>query len=637
MRPPKTPSETEKAKGILPEPRIQLRLLNFTDLHMEIRGYDYFNDAPGTRASLLHAASLMEQLKGEVTNTLVFDNGDILQGNPMGDYAAEKIGKDPSYPHPMIAALNALKIDAATLGNHEFNYGLGVVQAVVSQSAFPIVSANVLTKRAQTPDGDTTLVPPYAMLTRSLIDTGGGAHELRIGVLGLLPPQIVHWDRKHLENRIWTRDIMETAAFYVPKLRAAGADLVVVLCHSGIEDVDAIPGLENAAVPVAALDGVDVVMAGHSHLVFPSADFATLKHSDTERGLIHGTPVTMAGFGGSHVGCVDLNLSLSGETWKPVEARARAIAVDLTRSGLSATAADILTVTEAAHRETLGYVRQPIGATACPLDTYLAMVSPSPAVQLVAAAQAWHMRDVLKDTSFAETPLLSAAAPFKMGGRGGPGNFTHVPVGEIALRHVADLYAFPNVLRAVLIDGLALRAWLEYSAGLFAQVREHQADQRLIDPTFPSFNFDTITGVTYDIDLTQAPRFERDGAQALGAPQRIRNLRWQGAHVTDTMAFVVVTNDYRVSGAGNYPGARDGKVIHASHDSQRDILVRYLRATPADRTLMAPPWRLMPVKGASVLFETSPNLQNDQNRLTAHAAAPLGVNNRGFLTCRKTF
>lgn len=615
--------------------RIHLRILSLTDLHMDIRGYDYFKDRPTKRGGLIRAAALIDRLRAEAPNTLLFDNGDMLQGNPMGDYAAEKIGQDATFPHPMIAALNALGPDAATLGNHEFNFGLPVLQLALRQARFPVVSANVATRLAEKMEEDTHLVPPYVLLNRTFLDEHGQDHAFKVGVFGLLPPQILAWDRQKLSGAVQTRDIYATAAHYAPLLRKAGADLIIALCHSGIEDVSGVSGLENAVLPVAALEEVDVVIAGHSHQVFPSPAFAGLLDVDAERGLISGTPTVMPGSGGSHLGQIDLRLAPTDMRWRITDAKVRAAETGPSADTSAGTADAILHTTDNAHRATLHHIRRPVGATDRPLDSYFAMVEPSTSVRFVATAQAWYLHAALQDTALAHLPLLSAAAPFKMGGRAGPDHYTHVPAGQVTMRHVADIYGFPNAIRALRITGASLRDWLEHSAGVFAQIAPGTGDQALIDTGFAAHSFDTITGITYAIDLTAPSRFDARGRPTSSGPGRIRDLRWRDHPVTDDMAFVVATNDYRASRSGTYPGADDGELVLAPEVSVRDVLIRFLRETPSDRPLAPRPWRLLPVPGARVRFETGPEALADPERLRALSVEPLGQTDAGFLMCRK--
>ena len=616
------------------EDDIAIRVLGLSDLHMNIRGYDYFADRAQASGGLARAATLIDNLRAEAPNSLLFDNGDVLQGNPMGDYAAARHATGEPVAHPMIVALNTLGIDAATLGNHEFNFGLDLLSHALSHARFPVVSANTIRRLGQRPEEDRTLLPPFVVLDRTFRDGAANPHDLRIGVIGFLPPQITSWDRKHLSGRIFTRDIVETARAYVPIMKADGADLIVALSHSGIEDVEERPGLEHASIPLAAIPGIDVIIAGHSHLVFPSPAFPRSEVVDAENGRLHGIPATMPGFAGSHVGVVDLHLSRSGTGWRVHSSRVTTPPVPESAREPGRTERAILAATEAAHEGTLHHVRRPVGEIAEPLHTYFAMLEPCAATRLVATAQAHRVRELLRDTEYSALPLLSAATAFKTGGRGGANNFTHIPAGSIAVRNLADLYGYPNALRALLVKGAGLRSWLEYAAGIFRRIEPGGGDQPLISISFPSYNFDTITGVTYRIDLTRPARFDKTGTLANPGSRRIRDLCYKGEPVSDDQPFVVATNDYRASRSGTFPGADDGTPIPIAPETHHDVLIRYVKSTGADRVLADPPWSFEPVPGASALFDTSPGALAYPDRLRALGLTPLGPLDNGFLRLR---
>ncbi len=615
-------------------PKVNLRLLNVTDLHMEIRAYDYFADTPTDHGGLAQAATLIEDLRREAENSLTFDNGDFLQGTPMGDLMAEEWEPNRPVTHPMIDALNTLGLDAATVGNHEFNYGLSFLTSVLAHATFPVVCANIATRSGPSPEQDETLFPPFVILDRTVRDTSMKTHDLKVGVIGLTPPQIIHWDRKHLEGRVVTRDIIATAKALIPAIRAAGADIIEALSHSGIEDVEDRPGLENASLPLAATDGFDAIITGHSHLVFPSGVFDGVPNIEPATGLIHGKPATMAGFGGSHVGVIDLTLAGGPGNWTVAKAKAEARPVGHQRERESATERAILAATESAHQRTLNYIRRPVGRTDRPLDSYLTVIQPSDAVLFVAAAQAWYVQRALAETEYADLPLLSAAAPFKAGGRGGPERYTHVAAGSVAIRNVADLYGYPNLVRAVAVTGNDLRLWLEHAAGHLRQVTVGHHDQPLQNPAMPSYNFDTITGITYEIDLSQPARFAPSGHLAAPDAWRILNLRHNGVPVTPDMRFVVATNDYRASRSGSFSGADTGETVLSPPDTTRDVLVRFLQETDATRDLGAPPWQLRHLPDTSVRFQTGPGVLATPGRLEALGIEALSLNDRGFLDCR---
>ncbi len=206
--------------------------------------------------------------RAEKANVLLFDNGDIIQGTPLGDYVASKGLKDGEI-HPMFAAMNVLGYSACTVGNHEFNYGLEFLDEALAGANFPTVCCNVFR-----PDGS-SYFKPWLVIELSLSDMTGAARKVRIGIIGFTPPQIVQWDMSHLAGRATTAGIVETARIEVPKLRAAGADLVLALCHSGISHKGPPqPGEENAGLALAEVPGIDAIFLGHQHLLLPGADFA---------------------------------------------------------------------------------------------------------------------------------------------------------------------------------------------------------------------------------------------------------------------------------------------------------------------------------------------------------------------------
>src|SRR6202046_4033237 len=209
------------------KPRLRLRLLGLTDLHANLYPYDYYRDCSDNSVGLARAASLVAEARKEAPNCLLFDDGDILQGTPLGDLAAEAIAADPSASHPVIAAMNTLDYAVATLGNHDFNYGLEALERAYAQARFPIVCCNV-----RKSDGSPWL-PPSIVIDRALVDESGTVQRLKLGVIGVAPPQIAQWDEAHVRGRLTTVDIVEAVRAELGELRPR-VDLIVVLCHSGI-------------------------------------------------------------------------------------------------------------------------------------------------------------------------------------------------------------------------------------------------------------------------------------------------------------------------------------------------------------------------------------------------------------------
>ncbi len=587
--------------------RVKLRLMETSDLHVNIVPYDYYRDGEDNTVGLAKTATLVKAARIEAPNHLLFDNGDFLQGSSMGDWIAYKKGLKSGDLHPMIAAMNSLGYACSTLGNHEFNYGLDFLDTGVKSANFPFVCANLVKSDGQ------PLVRPWLVIDHKVTDEAGAPRIVRVGVIGFTPPQVMQWDKAHLEGKVRAGDIVQAAHTHVPALKAAGADIVVALCHSGIAGGEARGGEENAALHLSMVDGVDVILTGHQHLVFPGAKaFDGIAGVDNARGSLNGKPCVQPGFWGSHLGIVDLELERSGASWKVAGFRSEARPIferTPDRKIVSRAEADagVLAAVAAAHEATLAYVREPVGETSAPINSYFALVADDPSVQIVAEAQIAYVKGLMAGTAFAGLPVLSAAAPFKSGGRSGPSFYTDIKAGPLAIKNVADIYLYPNTVQAVKVTGSQVREWLERSAGIFNRIDPARTDeQALINPAFPAFNFDVIDGVSYRIDVTQPSRYDGEGRLAAPDARRIVGLSFEGKPVGDVQEFIIATNNYRAAGGGNFPGTKTTVVLEAP-DLNRDVVVRHI----IDKKRIDPTadgnWAFAPLPpGVNVTFVSGP-------------------------------
>lgn len=565
-----------------------LRLLATSDLHAHAFGWDYHADKPQAGLGLSDLAHLIDLARAECPNTLLLDNGDFLQGSPLGDWAAEQ-GEDT--PHPMISAMNALGYDAATLGNHEFSHGLPLLRRAMADAHFPFVSANLQ------PLDDGPFARRSILIDRNLTDGKGKSRPIRIGITGIAPPQTVVWEAGQIEGQVVALDAVPAATEAVSALRRDGADVVILLAHTGMGSAVAERGMENMALPLARLSGADAMIMGHTHLVFPDPDTQAQGDSGPQ---LHGKPAVMPGFFGSHLGRIDITLRHDGVGWSLSGSRADL----LPARAVSAPHLGLESVCGAAHHAARNWLGTRIGETDRPLHSYFSRIAPCNIMRLVAAAQARHLRQRLAGTSFADLPILSATAPFRAGGRGGAANFTDIAQGPLELRHAADIYPFPNSIVALLLTGEELGDWLERAAIQFATVDPGKPDLPLVNAESPSFDFDLIAGLSFQFDLTQPPRFDARGQCINPDARRIRKLRLNGHRITAADRFILATNSYRAAGSGGFPGCQPDRILLDDKTSTRSALIAFLTSEP-DKMAPAPyDWSFAPI-GASATFETA--------------------------------
>lgn len=609
-------------------PPARLRILATSDLHAHLRSWDYLKNCPSPAVGLARTASLIAKARAEVGCCLLVDNGDFLQGSPLGDVEALLMPNTAGALHPVIAAMNLLRYDVVNLGNHEFSHGLDFLMEHLARAQFASISANLVRRLGLHPLQDDRLVPPSVIVTRQLADAGGQVHPLRVGLVGFAPPQTTAWEGAKLGSRVQGRDILEAAMAHVPRLRAQGADLVIALSHSGIGAETPTPWLENVSAALAQIEGIDALVMGHTHQTFPPPG--------TKSGLLSGKPAVMPGFYGSHLGVMDIDLIWLGGRWQVQSGQSALWPISRRSAGgrLRALAANLPAIVQAsalAHRATRSWGNRSVGHSTCALHSYFATIGPSSALRLVARAQAAHVARALAGGPYAHLPVLSAAAPFHAGGRGGPENFVEIPAGPLTLRHVYDLYPHPNAIAALLVTGADLRAWLERSFSQFNQIAPGAQDRLLLHPDFPSFNFDTIEGLTWGVDLAAPPWLDAKAFAPQAQPaRRILNLSYQGKALAPDQCFVLATNSYRASGSGGFATARTKALLLGPTISSRDALAAYI-AQHGPVTDTAPPnWYFAPMGGTTVVFDTSPRAELHLSSLAPHRLCPLSLTPLGF-------
>lgn len=592
---------------------VDLRIMETTDLHSNMMDFDYYKDTATEKFGLVRTASLINAARNEVKNSVLVDNGDLIQGSPLGDYMAAK-GLKAGDIHPVYKALNTLDYAVGNLGNHEFNYGLDYLHKALAGAKFPYVNANIIDVKTKKP-----LFTPYLIKETNVVDKEGNTQTLKIGYIGFVPPQIMTWDKANLSGKVTVNDITETARQYVPEMRANGADVVVVIAHSGLSADPYQTMAENSVYYLSEVPGVDAIMFGHAHAVFPSKDFADINGADIAKGTLNGVPAVMPGMWGDHLGVVDLVLNNDSGKWQVTGAKAEARPIYDTAAKKSLAAEDkkLVGILKADHDATREFVSKPIGKSADNMYSYLALVQDDPTVPVVNNAQKAYVEHFIQgDPDLAKLPVLSAAAPFKVGGRkNDPASFVEVEKGQLTFRNAADLYLYPNTLVVVKASGKEVKEWLECSAGQFNQIDVHSSKpQSLINwDGFRTYNFDVIDGVEYQIDVSQPARYDGECQTVNPQAERIKNLTFNGKPVDPNAIFLVATNNYRAYG-GKFAGTGDSHIAFASPDENRSVLAAWIGAESKRAGEIHPAadnnWRLAPVHSDTKLdirFETSPS------------------------------
>ena len=605
-----------------PGTRAALALLETTDVHSNLVGYDYFRLAPEPSHGLDRTAALIAQARSEFPNNLLIDNGDTIQGTALADYEAlvKPLACDKTLA--VYKAMNLLKFDGGGIGNHEFNYGLQYLSQVTGSRfdvagvdaakprcagpTFPQVLSNVYSLKSRKP-----LFSPWHIIDKQMVATGPDGMlvtvTLKVGIIGFTPPTIMAWDKRWLEGKVYTEGLRESAAKFIPEMKANGADIIVAISHGGLDDSAYSPTMENGNWHLAQVPGIDAMLIGHSHQVFPNAASTTpqfnLPGVDKAKGMVHGVPTVMANMWGKHLGVIGLFMTYDGTRWNidksltKVEARS----AQLADKSFIAPDPSIAALVAAEHEATIGYVKTPVGTTDFRMSSYFADVGDVSAMAVVNMAQADYVAQYVRASlpKYAKLPILSMSASFKSG-NAGVSDFTDVPPGSLALNNAADLYLYPNALYAVKVNGAGLKAWLERSANRFNTIDPSRTGaQELINPTYPTYNFDAMTSkdVSYQIDLTQPPG------------SRIVKLQYKGKAVTAANEFLVATNSYRASGGGAFPGLDGSKTVIASPDTNRDVLIAYIKKTrKLTRAVHGQQrsWRFAPVKTAGpVVFRSA--------------------------------
>lgn len=531
-----------------------LSVLGTSDTHGNVYNWDYYKDAEYDDSAhndvgVAKLASLINRIRAEKgVTTLVVDAGDTIQGTPLATYYAKQEPiTETGEKHPMAKAMNVLHYDAVTLGNHEFNYGLPLLNLWIRQLGFPALAANAVDVATGRP-----AFRPYVIKKVTV-----GGRSLRVGILGLTNPGTAIWDRANVEGRLRFDDLVATAAKYVPIMRRQGADIVLISAHGGDSGTSSygteLPNENPTALIAQQVPGIDAILFGHAH-------------NDVPERFVNGVLLSEPSKWGQRLTRMDFTLSRAKGRWVVDSKKATTL-----NTNTVAEDPDVLKAVRRQHATTVAYVNQVVAQSTETLSAAESRYRDTPILDYINKVQTDTVTAALAGGEYADLPVLSIAAPFS--------RTAVFPAGDVKIKDVAGLYIYDNTLEAVILTGAEVKAYLEYSAKYFRTLAPDApvVPAELTDPAVPDYNYDVISGITYEIDISK-PVGERITLTDVDPAAR----------------FVVAVNNYRRSGGGNFPGIVKTQVYNAQQEI-RQLLIDWAQARgaidPAD--FFVENWRLV--------------------------------------------
>ena len=521
--------------------RAHVVILGTTDMHGRIFPIDYYTNKYDN-VGIAKVATLVKEARKNDPDLLLVDSGDTIQGTPL-EYFHNKRNNAP--PDPMMLTMNALHYDSMAVGNHEYNFGLKVLEKARSEAKFPWLSANTYNTDAK---GDpTTHYQPYIVKE---------VNGVRIGVLGLTTPGIPNWENVPNYEGLEFKETVSEAKKWVAILREKEkVDVVAITMHMGIEEdlrtgqlnPSQVPN-ENAAIAIARqVPGIDVILMGHTHREVPSL-------------VVNGVLLTQASRWASHVARVDVYLEKNEGNghWLVVAKSSRTIPV----TEKTAIDTEIAQLGQPYDKETQDWLSRTIGESTEELTSQDCRFRDTAIIDLIQRVQL--------EAGKAD---VSMAACFNPQAR--------IPTGPVTVRDIAGLYEYENTLVTLELTGQQLKDALEHSARYFREYQPGKSLNELVDQRIPGYNFDMAEGVTYEVDVTKP------------FGQRIQSLRFKGQPLSPTQKLRVVTNNYRVNGGGGFTMYKDAPVVYRSSEEVRELIIDWVEKHKTIPTQADNNWRIV--------------------------------------------
>lgn len=286
---------------------IDFRVLSTSDIHGQVTAYNYETGEADPKTGLSKIATLVKKERSAAgkNNTLLIDAGDSFYS-----YSTNYIYDNyPDAVQPIYQAMNQMRYDCITLGNHDFDHPWDYLYDQLDRSGLlerTFVSNAVYTESGELPFRSS------AIFTRKMKTSEGRTVQVKVGVVGATYTGFSQ-RRYRYSGFLDGLDIYKTVKTESEALKKQGADIVIAFIHGGVGLLSGANTTNHAGSSIAKLSTVDAVVCSHSHETFPSTDgtFAGISNVNEEKGTVYGKPVVQAGSHAEALGVIRLTLSVS--------------------------------------------------------------------------------------------------------------------------------------------------------------------------------------------------------------------------------------------------------------------------------------------------------------------------------------
>ncbi len=492
----------------------KITILATTDIHGNILGYNYDKGESFNNSGMNRIYSYIKQVKSENLNTLVVDNGDIIQGNTLTD---EMYSNKKDEKHPVISAMNFMGYDAMVLGNHEFNFGLDLIKSLEKQSNFPFLSANV----------DYRESGEDFVKTHTIINCGG----VRVGIIGLTTPNVPRWVG-NLVKDLNFHDLGETAYRYVSEIRDK-VDIIMVMAHASMVSEHDKKNERDAAEKILRLcPELDVLVVGHFHITVKEKRGKTLIGGATDSG--------------QEVIRFDLTLDNNNHV---IDGQVKVVSM---KPYYPSEELSGLPVIKKAHETTMDFVTEIIGE----------------------ATEDFQPKDEISfipEGRLRDTPLIELINKVQLINSGADVTSTslirddsNIKKGVITYGHIFNVYKFTTFLYVVEVTGKELKNYMEWAASAYNQWKSGDISISFT-MDIPGYQHEFFAGVNYKVDISKP------------VGHRIVDLIFKGDLVKENQKLKLATSDYCYFANLKGRKLAKNNYIWKSSNTIRDMIVEYIK------------------------------------------------------------